>query len=333
MEADRPPLLSQHSSQTPAARLGRGGSSQRKVAPTHQQGQSFFLLTSLYTADAFVVQNEEPHTSLPSRPQRRHLQLGWGGAGHRDGRSPPSHHQEKGLPASLLSRPRPRHLPPGWGRVGHRDGRSSLCRSYRAVVVRIVQSSQDSIVHQTDVEFWRFNQPRSGWGFHSGEQALTCASLDVSQRAQPRDETSVGHYDFSYLSIDFSNNFKGGYAFVNFCKPEHITSSVQRRVGHPWGMYGSLKKCEVSYATIQGFATSRVLFNRTAGLSDVRISDYRHNRDYLLAKFHNSVVMEETPAFRPKLWYNTESADLPTDEQTGFPDYRAIGIACSGCLV
>ncbi|KEQ91562.1 hypothetical protein AUEXF2481DRAFT_8431 [Aureobasidium subglaciale EXF-2481] len=84
-----------------------------------------------------------------------------------------------------------------------------------------------------------------GWGRTSWSPAGV-----KSQRAQPRDETSVGHYDFSYLRIDFSNNFKGGYAFVNFCKPEYITSSVRKRVGHPWGMYGSLTKCEVSYATI-----------------------------------------------------------------------------------
>ncbi|KAI5209371.1 hypothetical protein AUEXF2481DRAFT_610513 [Aureobasidium subglaciale EXF-2481] len=169
--------------------------------------------------------------------------------------------------------------------------------------------SDDSIVHQTDVEFWRFNQPQTVnlLKIHDGIDVRTTIMLrNVPNRVQFEDlkmwldETSAGHYDFSYLRIDFSNNFNVGYAFVNFCKPEYITNFVQKRVGHPWSMYGSLKKCEVSYATIQGI-------------------------DCLLAKFRNSVVMEETPAFRPKLWYNIESTDLPIDEETGLPDYRAIG--------
>ncbi|KAG9759374.1 hypothetical protein KCU73_g3421, partial [Aureobasidium melanogenum] len=63
-------------------------------------------------------------------------------------------------------------------------------------------------------------------------------------------------------------------------------------------MYGSLKKCEVSYATIQGI-------------------------DCLLAKFRNSVVMEEIPRYRPKLWYHVDSTDLPTI--AGLPDREAIG--------
>ncbi|KEQ71137.1 hypothetical protein M436DRAFT_52047 [Aureobasidium namibiae CBS 147.97] len=112
------------------------------------------------------------------------------------------------------------------------------------------------------------------------------------------DETSGGHYDFSYLRIDFSNNLNVGYAFVNFVRPEFITNFVERRVGKEWNMYGSLKKCEVSYATIQGI-------------------------DCLLAKFRNSVVMEEIPRYRPKLWYHVDSQDLPTIG--GLPDLDAIG--------
>lgn len=43
-----------------------------------------------------------------------------------------------------------------------------------------------------------------------------------------------------------------GHAFVNFVRLEFITNFVERRVGKEWNMYGSLKKCEVSYVTIQG---------------------------------------------------------------------------------
>ena len=59
-----------------------------------------------------------------------------------------------------------------------------------------------------------------------------------------------------------------------------------------------LKKCEASYATIQGI-------------------------DCLLAKFRNSVVMEEIPRYRPKLWYHVDSQDLPTIG--GLPGLDAIG--------
>ncbi|KAI4719938.1 hypothetical protein E4T48_03793 [Aureobasidium sp. EXF-10727] len=107
-----------------------------------------------------------------------------------------------------------------------------------------------------------------------------------------------GHYDSFYLRSDFSNNLNVGYAFVNFVRLEFIPNFVQRRVGKQWDMYGSMKKCEVSYATIQGI-------------------------DCLLAKFRNSVVMEENPRYRPKLWYNVDSTDLPTI--AGVPNRQAIG--------
>ncbi|THZ16148.1 hypothetical protein D6C91_06489 [Aureobasidium pullulans] len=66
------------------------------------------------------------------------------------------------------------------------------------------------------------------------------------------DKSSFGHYDFSYLRIDFSTELNVGYAFVNFTHPEHITNFVNTKVGKPWNLYGSTKRCEVSYATIQG---------------------------------------------------------------------------------
>ena len=167
--------------------------------------------------------------------------------------------------------------------------------------------SHDSPVHQTDLEFWRWNQPQTVNvnKIEAGIDVRTTIMLrnipnrvDFEDLKLFLDDTSEGHYDFSYLRIDFSNNLNVGYAFVNFVRPEFITNFVERRVGKEWNMYGSLKKCEVSYATIQGI-------------------------DCLLAKFRNSVVMEEIPRYRPKLWYHVDSQDLPTIG--GLPDLDAIG--------
>jgi hypothetical protein len=167
--------------------------------------------------------------------------------------------------------------------------------------------SKDSPVHQMDMEFWRWNQPQTVNldKIEAGIDVRTTIMLrnipnrvDFEDLKLFLDATSEGHYDFSYLRIDFSNNLNVGYAFVNFVRPEFITNFVQRRVGLEWNMYGSLKKCEVSYATIQGI-------------------------DCLLAKFRNSVVMEEIPRYRPKLWYHIDSTDLPTIG--GAPDLDAIG--------
>ncbi|THZ72975.1 hypothetical protein D6C85_04349 [Aureobasidium pullulans] len=83
-----------------------------------------------------------------------------------------------------------------------------------------------------------------------------------------------------------------GYAFVNFTHPEHITNFVNAKVGKPWSLYGSTKRCEVSYATTQGI-------------------------DCLLAKFRNSVIMEEAASCRPKLWYHHELDVLPDNRQRG----------------
>ncbi|THV92062.1 hypothetical protein D6D27_05122 [Aureobasidium pullulans] len=82
-----------------------------------------------------------------------------------------------------------------------------------------------------------------------------------------------------------------GYAFVNFTHPEHITNFVNAKVGKPWSLYGSTKRCEVSYATIQGI-------------------------DCLLAKFLNSVIMEEAASCRPKLWYHHELDVLPDNRHS-----------------
>ncbi|THY41419.1 hypothetical protein D6C91_09329 [Aureobasidium pullulans] len=95
-----------------------------------------------------------------------------------------------------------------------------------------------------------------------------------------------------YLRIDFSTELNVGYAFVNFTHPEHITNFVNAKVGKPWSLYDSTKRCEVSYATIQGI-------------------------DCLLAKFRNSVIMEEAASCRPKLWYHHELDVLPDNRHRG----------------
>ena len=82
------------------------------------------------------------------------------------------------------------------------------------------------------------------------------------------DKSSFGHYDFSYLRIDFSTELNVGYAFVNFTHPEHITNFVNAKVGKPWSLSGSTKRCEVSYATIQGIdCLLAKVRNRLAALS------------------------------------------------------------------
>ncbi|THX60423.1 hypothetical protein D6D08_08760 [Aureobasidium pullulans] len=95
-----------------------------------------------------------------------------------------------------------------------------------------------------------------------------------------------------YLRIDFSTELNVGYVFVNFTHPEHITNFVNAKVGKPWSLYGSTKRCEVSYATIQGI-------------------------DCFLAKFRNSVIMEEAASCRPKLWYHHELDVLPDNRHRG----------------
>ncbi|KAK4513683.1 guanine nucleotide-binding protein subunit alpha [Mucor velutinosus] len=73
-------------------------------------------------------------------------------------------------------------------------------------------------------------------------------------------------YDFLYLRIDFQNKCNVGYAFINFIDPKKL--------------FKSDKKCDLSYANIQG-------------------------KQALIKKFQNSQVLSEDIAYQPKLFYSS----------------------------
>jgi len=92
------------------------------------------------------------------------------------------------------------------------------------------------------------------------------------------DKTSEKDFDFLYLRIDFRNYANVGYAFVNFIEPMAIVDFIRERAGKKWELFSSEKVAEVSYANIQG-------------------------KETLIEKFRNSSVMDENPAFRPKIFH------------------------------
>ncbi|KAA8911095.1 RNA recognition motif 2-domain-containing protein [Sphaerosporella brunnea] len=94
------------------------------------------------------------------------------------------------------------------------------------------------------------------------------------------DETSRGLYNFLYLRIDFRNICNVGYAFINFLDPLDIIDFVKAKSGTRWNKFNSEKVLDVTYANIQGI-------------------------DQLVEKFRNSSVMDQDPAYRPKLFYSS----------------------------
>ncbi|BFZ61433.1 hypothetical protein YB2330_002498 [Saitoella coloradoensis] len=86
-----------------------------------------------------------------------------------------------------------------------------------------------------------------------------------------------GAYDFLYLRMDFQNRCNVGYAFVNFTDPMHILHFAEQRLGTKWNRFHSEKRCEITYANIQG-------------------------KDCLVEKFRNSSVMDHIEEYRPKLF-------------------------------
>ncbi|KAF9940805.1 hypothetical protein BGZ65_006093 [Modicella reniformis] len=65
-------------------------------------------------------------------------------------------------------------------------------------------------------------------------------------------ETHFGRFDFLYLRMDFKNRCNVGYAFINFINTDVAMSFKKQHVGKRWSRFNSDKKCELSYAAIQG---------------------------------------------------------------------------------
>ncbi|ORZ10784.1 RNA recognition motif 2-domain-containing protein [Absidia repens] len=93
------------------------------------------------------------------------------------------------------------------------------------------------------------------------------------------DSTHKGTYDFLYLRIDFKHKCNVGYAFINFINARSVISFFEQKAGKLWSRFNSEKKCELSYAKIQGKVN-------------------------LINKFRNSVVMEQDLSYRPKIFYS-----------------------------
>ncbi|CAN6617628.1 hypothetical protein TRVA0_007S00584 [Trichomonascus vanleenenianus] len=93
------------------------------------------------------------------------------------------------------------------------------------------------------------------------------------------DVTNKNTYDFLYLRIDFANKCNVGYAFISFISPEHIITFAKARAGTKWNRFNSEKTCDMSYANIYG-------------------------KECLIEKFRNSSVMDQNPAYRPKVFHS-----------------------------
>lgn len=65
-------------------------------------------------------------------------------------------------------------------------------------------------------------------------------------------ETHKGLYDFFYLPIDFKNQCNVGYAFINFIHPICILELYRELNGKKWQRFNSEKKCQITYARLQG---------------------------------------------------------------------------------
>ncbi|KAI0812399.1 RNA recognition motif 2-domain-containing protein [Irpex lacteus] len=91
---------------------------------------------------------------------------------------------------------------------------------------------------------------------------------------------SPGRIDFFYLRMDFTNGCNVGYAFVNFITPEDLLHFARTQLGVKWNMYSSEKVLQLSYANYQG-------------------------KEALVEKFRNSGIMDERPAWRPRIFYSS----------------------------
>lgn len=66
------------------------------------------------------------------------------------------------------------------------------------------------------------------------------------------DERHKGTYDFFYLPIDFKNKCNVGYAFINFIQCKSLVPFYEEFNNQKWEKFNSEKKCEITYARIQG---------------------------------------------------------------------------------
>jgi len=71
-------------------------------------------------------------------------------------------------------------------------------------------------------------------------------------------------YDFVYVPLNSSKNANLGYMFVNFLKPEHVNECKQLLHGQSFGESRTLKKCEVTLAHVQGYASISRHFHKKA---------------------------------------------------------------------
>ncbi|KAA1476752.1 hypothetical protein DENSPDRAFT_827788 [Dentipellis sp. KUC8613] len=85
--------------------------------------------------------------------------------------------------------------------------------------------------------------------------------------------------DFFYLRMDFQNGCNVGYAFVNFITVDDLVKFAKAKLGTKWNMYSSEKVLQMSYANYQG-------------------------KEALVEKFKNSGIMDERPAWRPKIFFS-----------------------------
>ncbi|KAJ7647239.1 RNA recognition motif 2-domain-containing protein [Roridomyces roridus] len=85
--------------------------------------------------------------------------------------------------------------------------------------------------------------------------------------------------DFLYLRMDFKNGCNVGYAFVNFISVQDLLQFAKAKLGEKWNMFSSEKVLQMSYANYQG-------------------------KEALVEKFKNSCIMDEIPAWRPKIFYS-----------------------------
>ncbi|KAF7296125.1 RRM domain-containing protein [Mycena kentingensis (nom. inval.)] len=86
--------------------------------------------------------------------------------------------------------------------------------------------------------------------------------------------------DFLYLRMDFQNGCNVGYAFVNFISVEDLLRFAKAKLGKKWNMFSSEKILQMSYANYQG-------------------------KEALVEKFKNSCIMDERPAWQPKIFYSS----------------------------